>query len=113
MVAKVATIAARIIPWEKILKVAVPIAIDETKKLLAKLSKRKPLQVDPNSTPEAKLDLLETHVGEIEAELKEAASALEKTTIELSALASAARVLTARVTIALSLSGFAVFLGIG
>lgn len=105
--------AASKIPWEKLLKVALPVLIDETKKLVAKIGKRKPPAVDSNSTPEAKINALETYVEEVEGDLEEAVKALEKTATELSALASAGRVLTARVMIALIVSGFAAILGIG
>jgi ATP/maltotriose-dependent transcriptional regulator MalT len=105
--------AASKIPWDKLLKVALPVIIDETKKLVAKISKRKPPEIDPNSTPEARINTLETYVEEIEEDLKEAVKALEKTATELSALAAAGRVLTARVTISLVVSGSAAILGIG
>jgi len=105
--------AASKFPWEKLLKVALPVLIDETKRLVAKISNRRPPAVDSNSTPEVKIKALETYVEEVEEDLKEAVKALEKTATELSALASAGRVLTARVMVALIASGFAAILGIG
>jgi hypothetical protein len=105
--------AASKIPWEKLLKVALPVIIEETKKLVARISKRKPPDIAASSTPEGRIKALESYVKDMEEDLKEAAKALEKTATELSALASAGRVLTARVTVSLILSGVAVVLGIG
>jgi ATP/maltotriose-dependent transcriptional regulator MalT len=100
-------------PWEKFLKVALPLLIDETTKLVTKIRKRKPPQIDGGSTPEARINALENYVKEMEEDLKETAEALEKTATELSALASAGRILTTRVTIALVASGCAAILCIG
>lgn len=105
--------AASKVPWEKLLKVALPVLIDETRKLVAKIGKRRPPAIDSNSTPESKINALETYLEEVEEDLKEAVKALEKTATELSALASAGRVLTGRVMVALIVSGFAAILGIG
>jgi ATP/maltotriose-dependent transcriptional regulator MalT len=112
MVASVARTAASRIPWDKLVKVVLPIVIDEIRKLLAKIGKRKPPKIEPDSTPEAKIEALETYVEGVEEDLKEAVEALQKTATELSALASAARVLTARVTVALFISGSAIILGV-
>jgi hypothetical protein len=40
VVATIARTAADKIPWDKLLKVALPIAVEETKKLLSKIGKR-------------------------------------------------------------------------
>jgi ATP/maltotriose-dependent transcriptional regulator MalT len=100
-------------PWEKLLKVALPLLIDETTKLVRKIRKRKPPQINGGSTPEARINALESYVKEMEEDLKETAEALEKTATELSALASVCRIVTTRVTIALVPSGCAVILCIG
>jgi hypothetical protein len=105
--------AASKIPWEKLLKVALPVIIEETKRLVARISKRKPPDIAVGSTPEGRIKALESYVKDMEEDLKETAQALEKTAAELSALASAGRVLTARVTVSLILSGLAAILGIG
>ena len=90
-----------------------PIVWEEIKNLLARITKRNPPEVDPNSTPESKIKALEDYVGEVEGDLKEAVEALQKTSAELVNLASVANVLRVRVTIALLLSGSAVVIGIG
>jgi len=95
------------------LKVALPVIIEETKKLVGRISKRKPPDIAVSSTPEERIKALESYVKDMEEDLKEAAKALEKTAAELSALASAGRILTARVTAALVVSGLAIVLGIG
>ena len=105
--------AASKIPWQKLLKVALPVIIEETKKLVARISKRKPPDIAASSTPEERIKALESYVKDMEEDLQETAKALEKTATELSALASAGRVLTARVMVALIVSGFAAILGIG
>jgi hypothetical protein len=107
MVAKIARTAAGTIPWEKLLNVALPFAIAETKKLLSKIGKRESPRASADSSPEAKIAALEAYVGELEAELKEAVEVIEKTTNDLSTVVSGARVLTARIAIALSLSAAA------
>jgi ATP/maltotriose-dependent transcriptional regulator MalT len=107
MIANIARTAAGKIPWEKLLKVALPIAIEETKRLLSKIGKRKSPPASADSSPEAKIAALEAYVGELEADLKEAVEVIEKTTTDLSTVVSGARVLTARIAIALSLSAAA------
>ncbi len=107
MVGKIVRTAAGKIPWEKLLKVALPIAIEETKKLLSKIGKRKSPRASADSSPEAKIAALETYVGELQADLKEAVEVIERTTTDLSTVVSGARILTARVAIALSLSAAA------
>lgn len=104
MMANVARTAATKIPWEKLVKAALPVLIDETRKLLSKIRRRKPPEIDPNSTPESRIAALENYVEGVEQDLKEAVKALENTATELSILASAGKVLTARVTISLLLS---------
>jgi hypothetical protein len=112
MLAKVARTAATKIPWDKLAKAAFPVLIEHTTKLLSKIGKRKPPQIDLHSTPEARITALENYVEGVEQDLKEAVQALEDTTTELSALASAGKVLTARVTISLFLSGSAVIVAV-
>ena len=107
MIGKIASTAARKIPWDKLLKVALPIAIEETKKLLSKIGKRKSPRASADSSPEAKIAALEAYVGELQADLKEAVEVIEKTTTDLATVVSGARVLTARIAIALSLSAAA------
>jgi hypothetical protein len=81
-----------------------PRADRRTRKLLSKIRRRKPPEIDPNSTPESRIAALENYVEGVEQDLKEAVKALENTATELSMLASAGKVLTARVTISLLLS---------
>jgi hypothetical protein len=107
VVATIARTAAGKIPWDKLLKVALPIAIEETKKLLSKIGKRKSPPASAASSPEARIAALEAYVGELQADLKEAVEVIEKTTTDLSTVVSGARVLTARIAIALSLSAAA------
>ncbi len=112
MVARLARTAATKIPWDKLVKAALPVLIDQTTKLLSKIGRRKPPQIEPNSTPDAKIAALEKYVEGLEQDLKEAVTALENTATELSALVSAGKVLTARVTISLVLSGSAAILAL-
>jgi hypothetical protein len=107
MVARLARTAATKIPWDKIVKAALPVLIDQTTKLLSKIGRRKPPQADLHSTPETRITALEKYVEGLEQDLKEAVKALENTATELSLLASAGKVLTARITISLLLSGLA------
>ena len=65
MIAKIARTAAGKIPWEKLLKVALPIAIEETKRLLSKIGKRKSPRASADSSPEAKIAALDAYVGEL------------------------------------------------
>jgi hypothetical protein len=112
MVANIARTAATKIPWEKLMKAALRVLIDQTTKLLSKIGGRKPPETDPSSTPESRIAALENYVDGVEQDLKEAVKALEDTATELSILASAGKVLTARVTISLLLSGLAAIVAV-
>jgi hypothetical protein len=112
MVARLARTAATKIPWDKIVKAALPVLIDQTTKLLSKIGRRKPPQADLHSTPETRITALEKYVEGLEQDLKEAVKALENTATELSLLASAGKVLTARITISLLLSGLAAIIAV-
>jgi len=104
MMSNVVKTAATKIPWEKLMKAALPVLIDQTTKLLSKIGRRKPPEIDLNSTPESRIAALENYVEGLEQDVNEAVKALENTATELSMLASAGKVLTARVTISLLLS---------
>ena len=98
MLGKIARTAAKQIPWKKIIvEKGLPVAIEEIKKLLARIGQ---------STP--------TDRGKLEDELEQTVHALQDAVAEasqrLQMLAEAVQVLTARVTIALILAGIALIL---
>lgn len=110
--ARVARTAATKIPWDKIVKAALPVLIEQTTRLLSKIGRRKPPQADLHSTPETRITALEKYVEGLEQDLKETVKALEDTAKDLSAVAAAGKILTARVTISLVLSGSAAIIAV-
>ena len=112
MMARVARVATTKIPWDKIVKAALPVLIEHTTKLLSKMGKRRPPGAHLHLTPETKMVALEKYVEGLEEDLKETVKTLEDTAKDLSALAAAGQILTARITISLFLSGSAGVLGL-
>jgi hypothetical protein len=97
----IARTAAKLVPWKKILvETGLPIAIEEIKKLLARIGQPK--------TPDAE---------KLEEELRQTVRTLQdaftETSQRIQMLAEAVHVLTARLTIALILCGVALIVGGG
>jgi hypothetical protein len=100
MVAKIVRTAATKVPWRVLIETGLPVAVDEIKKLLAKIGSPK--------SPDAE---------KVEDELQQTVRALRDALTEVSeriqVFGEAAQVLTARVTIALAVSVVSLLLAIG